>query len=540
MNEARYKENLVLAIVALAAGFAAAWPALHLVLVDANLSSVYHENVGYRFGWVLRLVDGAPGDYVNPGQGVLLSLVQAIYYLVGKALRLDLFGQIDLFGLLTLGVPAVGMLVLAQCIAWDQRLHPGLRAAFVVTPLVMVLGHTHTFAYETYPDYFAYTKPLFLLFGWRWLRYRAWKEIGSRAIALELGALAGLLGALKVVYLIFPAGLVLATLCASARNAPRKAARMGAYVGASAILTMGGLFVAHYGGDLGEIVRFFRDMVSFTNQFAALPPISINPFESWSNNNHSDLAWLTILLAIVLLLGLGRRGKNGAVAAAAMGILATIALAIAYWRGGGSSYFDAVVIMAVLCVLATATFRNRRLVGIASLGLTGVFILWPTAWVCAHWRNYVTEYDLLPNLVTEGDWQRDLFRWDLAQGLPVYVLMPSSNFMQGTIEDMLMRGLSNFEQSSLESNNNLTRAALFPQFHFGLWNIELPPRRLVLLWVTRDRPFPLVDQVMLDQQTQLIARLLKGRKQERCYHVMQPLTRADIYSCVMSAPESEP
>ena len=540
MGKAVYRQNLVLAAVALAAGLAAAWPALHLVLVDANLASVYHENVGYRFGWVLRLVDGAAGDYVNPGQGVLLSLVQAIYYLVGKALHLDLFGQMNLFGLLTLGVPAVGMLVLALCIAWDRRLHPGVRAALVTAPLVMGLGHTHTFAYETYPDYLAYTKPLFLLFGWRWLVYRAWKEIRSPTVALELGALAGLLGALKVIYLVFPAGLLLAALCAMVPSRPRTAARMAAAAAASAILTMAGLFAVHYGGNLGDVVRFFQDMANFTNQFSAVPSISINPFETWSTHTNSDLAWLTILLAIVLLLRLGGGGKSGAPAAAAMAILAAIALAVAYWRGGGSSYFDAVVSMATLCVLATATFRNRRQVAIASLGLAAVFVLWPTAWVCAHWRNYVTDYDLLPNLVTEGDWQRDLYRWDLAQGLPVYVLIPSSNFMQGTVEDMLMRGLSNFEQSSLESNNNLTRAALFPQFHFGLWNIELPPRKLVLLWVTRDRPFPLVDQAMLDQETRLVERLLKGRRRERCYHVTQPLTKADIYSCVVSAPESGP
>ena len=96
-------------LAGLIAGFVAVWPALYLVLVHANLSSFYQENIGYHFFWVLRLVDGAPSDVVIPQQGVLFSLIQAIFYLIGKALGLDLYGMIDLFALLTLAVPAVAM-----------------------------------------------------------------------------------------------------------------------------------------------------------------------------------------------------------------------------------------------------------------------------------------------------------------------------------------------------------------------------------------------------------------------------------------------
>ena len=91
--------------MALVAGLAAAWPPLHLVLTDANLPTFYHENIGYHFFGALRLIDGAPGDFVNAGQGVLQSLIQAAYYLVGKRAGLDLWGQINLFSHLTLGVP---------------------------------------------------------------------------------------------------------------------------------------------------------------------------------------------------------------------------------------------------------------------------------------------------------------------------------------------------------------------------------------------------------------------------------------------------
>jgi len=64
--------QLALFVIALLSGLAAAWPPLHLVIVNANLATYFHENIGYRFFWVLRAIDGAPGDFVHPGQGVLL------------------------------------------------------------------------------------------------------------------------------------------------------------------------------------------------------------------------------------------------------------------------------------------------------------------------------------------------------------------------------------------------------------------------------------------------------------------------------------
>ena len=61
------RSSVLLTICALIAGFVAAWPPLHLVLANANLASYYQENIGYRFFWVLRLIDGVPGDFVHPG-----------------------------------------------------------------------------------------------------------------------------------------------------------------------------------------------------------------------------------------------------------------------------------------------------------------------------------------------------------------------------------------------------------------------------------------------------------------------------------------
>lgn len=537
-----HDSSIVLALAA-AAGIAAAWPPLHLIVVGANLPTYFHENIGYRFFWVLRLLDGAPGDFVHPGQGVLMSLIQAVYYLIGKWLGLDLWGQISLFGRLTLGVAAVAMLLLALVIACDRRLDVGVRAALVTAPLVMGLGHTHIFTYDVYPDYGAYSKPLILLFVWRWLARGGWDGTESPRAACELGILGGLLGALKVNYAIFPLGLLLASLAVTAARRPRAAVGSGALAAATGAATMGCLFILHYGGRLEPVLRFFAVLRTFSRSLAAAPGIVIDPFASWSVNNYANLAWLAAALTVLCLLLVAQRRAKPLFCAFALAALGAAQVAMAYWRGGGASYFDAVVALGALSVVAAASFDAARARKLASLTLAGVFVVWPAAWVVSHWQVYETDNGLLPRLELAGDWQRGLYDWNLARHLPVYVLMPSNNFLQGSIEDMMLRGMTNFSEDWYAANRNPTREALFPAFHivsYNMLDMVRPPPRYVFMWVTGDRPFPLVDQSALERQNREVDRLLSGRRREECYRARQAITGAEIVSCVVGPPDNRP
>ena len=532
--------DLALFGIALLSGLAAAWPPLHLVIVNANLATYFHENIGYRFFWVLRAIDGAPGDFVHPGQGVLLSLIQAIYYLAGKALGLDLWGRISLFARLTLGVPAVATALLGLAIALDRRLEPGVRAALVTAPLALGLGHAHIFSYSLYPDYTAYAKPLFLLFGWRWLALRGWNGVESARAACELGILGGLLAALKVNYALFPAGLLLASLGVTAAHRPRASLGLAALIAAVAAATMGGLFLLHYGGSVQAIPRFFVVLSSFSRSLSGGPGMSLDPLASWSTNTYSDLAWRAALLAALCAVLIGQRRARPLFFALALAAMGAVAVMLAYWRGGGTSYFDAVVMISVLSVLAAATFAGARARQYASLALAGLFVAWPAAWVAFNWPIYETDNGLLPRLELAGDWQRGLYNWNLAQRLPVYVLMPSNSFVQGTIEDMMLRGMTNFNETWYAANQNPTRAALFPAFHivsYNMLDMVQPPPRYVFMWVTGDGPFSLVDQAALERQNREVDRLLSGRPREDCYRVRQAITGAEIVSCVVGPPD---
>ena len=537
---ARIRRNGASAFLAVAvvASLLALWPPAHLILAHANLATLYHENLGYRFFWAMREIDGAPGDFVHPGQGVLFPLIQAIYYLFGKLSGLDLFGQISLFGRLTLSVAVVAMLALTLLIALDRKLAAGPRAALVTAPLVMALGHVDVFSYDLYPDYHAYSKLLFLLFAWRWLSRRGWQGVRSRGVACELGALAGLLGALKINYAIFPAALLLASLAVTAISRPRAALRLAALTALLGALTMGSLFLLYYGGNFAALARFFAVLSTFAGSLGASSGISIDPFAGWSSEAYSNLAWLSTILALICLGGFATRRARPAAFALLLAALGAAVLAMAYWRGGAASAYDAVIVLALLSVLAAATLEDAALVRRTSLALAAVFLLWPASWVACHWRGYSSDNGLLPLLADAGDWQRGLYQWNLAHGLPIYVLMPSNNFPQGTIEDMMMRGMTNFGEVWYKANDNPTRVARYPLFHFVSYDAALPPQPIVFMWVTGDKPFLTVDQSMLDYHKWQVEHLLLGRQYEACYRVKQVFTGGTVVSCVMSAPEN--
>lgn len=534
------RPDIALTIEALIVGFVAAWPPLHLMFANANLASYYQENIGFRFFMTLRFVEGVPGDFVHPGQGVLLSLIGAVYYVLGKLLNLDLFGQINLFGHLILAVPAIAMLVLAVFIALDRKLDIGVRAALIAVPLVMGLGGPQIFQYNTYVDYMPYAKFLFFLFAWRWLHYLGWRGISSARAAIELGVLIGLMATLKLNYVLWPAGLSLISVFVMINTRPRGALRMGIIGALSVAFTVGGLFMVHYRGSLQEIDRYLDELVQFSANIEHSLGFSLNIFDS-----ESSLFRLTIIFCFLCLLSLGfiRFPFRVLVIVPGLAALAGIAVAMSYWRGGGSGYFEAVVMVSLLCVLATASLNNSSVGRSASFGLAAVFVLWPVSWVYANWQNYQTVNALLPRLSVVGDWQRGLFNWNVSRGLPVYVLAPSNVFMQGTVEDMMQQGFTNFAQHIADSNKNPTRRALYPQFHFVFFykyldisERSLPPRRLVFMHVTSKPSYPELDHALWDQYKQDVDDLLRGRGREECYAVTHILTGSDIVSCVFSAP----
>lgn len=566
-----HRWSFALGLMALVAGFVAAWPALHLVLVQANLSSYYQENIGYRFFWVQRLIDGAPGDVIIPSQGVLMSLIQAVYYLIGKALGLDLYGQIDLFALLTLAVPAIAMILLAVAIARDDELDVGVRAVLVTAPLVISFGGPQLFSYSPYPDYLAYGKFALFFFSWRWLHYRGWEGFESRSVAIEFGVITGLIAAFKPNYVLLPAGLMLCSLLAMQPERRRESIRMVVTIGLSSFAAFAACFLLHYGGRVDRIYRFFDVLFGWSSSLSAsssgfslrfIPPSGtvFTPGTPPAGDPHATevtLSWLIVILAaacvVALLLALKARHVRPAVLTFIMALVGGLAVYMAFLRGGGSSYFDAVVVVSVLCALVFVAFENGAARQLTAFTIAAIFVVWPGAWIAANWRIFetvaVTGHDSLLKLGKVGDWQRKLFDWNRSQGLPIYVLTPTNYYGQGTIEDMMNIGFSDFNTNTSVSNSNPSRIALYPQYTFLYFSdvapthppgykMALPPQRVVLMQIVGEPgpDYPRLDPKILARHNQELQQLLQGRQREQCYTVRHVLSQVDIMSCVYSAP----
>jgi hypothetical protein len=538
----KHQSNILLAALALLAALVATWPPLHLVLVGANLPTYYMENIGWRFFWVQRFIAHVPGDYVHPGQGVLMPLIQSIYYLAGKVIGLDLFGQISLFGSLTLVGGALGLIVTALFIAVDDTLDAGARAALVTTPLVMALGDPQIFAYDVYPDYLAYAKILFLLFGWRWLHDQARDSRLSPRGARELGFLAGLLAALKLNYVLWPAGLLLISLIEARRAGRRDVVRLGFIIASWGAMSLGGQLLIFYHGNIFHIVKFFTTLFAWAPSLAPSLAFALDPFSS----ANMSIARLVAIFGILCLFGVGPRSTRSLATILVAIIIVAAALVMAYARAG-SSIFDAVVMICVLCALLAARFPSSRAAQMASFAVAAAFVAWPAAWTIANRQDYasIISWGHVPliRLGEAGDWQRGLFTWDMSRGLPVYVLTPTNYETQGTIEDMIsMGGLQNF--GGAPGNPPAVLRALYPQIHYLYFDspgfpLTLPLERLVFLQVTGTPApdFPHLDQQTLASHEKQVARALEGRRVEDCYRVTQFMTRQEIVSCVIGAKE---
>lgn len=547
------RSSKIVAALAITAGALASWPPLHLVLINADLPSYYQENISYRFFWALRLVDGEPNDFVHPGQGVLLSLIQAVYYLIGKALSLDLYGQIHLFGLLTLAVPAVATVILAIAIAADEKIEVWTRAALVTSPLVMAYGGPVVFAYTLYPDYFAYAKFLFLLMTWRWIHHRSWEGYSSLHATAELGVWGGLIIALKLNYGVLPAGLLLCSFIATVLTRPFDAL-YGAIVSALAATAAAGIcFVIHYAGHLSWVQLFFTVVFSWSS---SLPwsPFPIFPLGN-PIRGEGTIGWLVVILAAVciagLLLALISRRFTALILVIVSGALGVLAVVMVFMRGGGSSYMDAILMLALLAVIAAQSVAYAGARAAASGALAAIFFGWPVWSIAANWHDYstlsISGHKPLLALGEPGDWQRKLYNWNRSHGLPIFVLMPSNYYTQGTIEDMMNWGFASWPNHTEDSNRNPTRLRRFPDYTFlyfkdtapnASYKATLPAGRIVLM-TTAGKPAPdfgqLPPEVLTRHQAET-EELLAGRKREQCYTVKQIMTQVEIVSCVMSVP----
>lgn len=467
----RYQTGSCLCLAAVSI-FAISFTPIHLVLTGYSYPDYFNENIGFRFFWTMRWMDGAPDDFIHPGQGVLLPFIQAIYYHFTFG---DLWHRMNQFAHLTVVGGVVFMAIVLLLIAMDPRLHFRAKAALLIAPVVLALSHLSSFSYHIYPDYHAYEKPLLLLTVWTYVRLFICAKPTVKSF-IWLGVLAGLNAALKIN--LGPLVLLLAISAGPLRGF--------FFAAAASFIVYASLLAAYYGFHIAWIARYFNILFIFSENAPQFAWGQLSPFGLWNTYaSMSNLGFYLILGAVLIAVVAFARPRIAAVLFAI--------LAFSFWmavkRGGGASYFDALVVTVYICAIAVAAIERHVFV---TTGTLSIMILNVVIWSASN-MNMVMLAGSSGKGVEIG-WQRHLFLWNRSHGLPIYGIFPSNHLLGGTIEDMIMRGFSNFLQSWYQSNDNPSRKKLFPNYTFGSYDLKIK-RPAVVEWTEAKHPFPFDDDI---------------------------------------------
>jgi len=506
-------------------------PPLHFIYKKANLPTFYSENIGYHFFQSMRFVDGSKDDLII-SSGVVVPLVQNIYYAVCKLISPNLIDQILIYGYLTILIPTVLMFALLIAISWNKSLPQNIRIILILSPLVFSLTHIHSFSWHLYPDYPHYVKLIFLFTFYYYIKNFIYAKPNFLNF-LVIGILAGIISSIKIPLGFFPISLISIYLIPHIRNSTIVRSYLG-FIGA-AILTFILLTVILYWKNpinsfhyVSAIFKFGMDLKSN----AILGDFS--PFGSWTENNYANLSILFIFLSLIvianLVIGKLDFSKTAFIGYFLLGIYAVWAC---FKRGSGGSYTDGVVVVTLLIPTLCAISYKKISAKLSSV-VCIIFLFWPLFWIYQNFTiSYISNNGLLPNLGTIGKWQNEIYEWNKSHKMKIVGIFPSNSYVVGTIEDMMMRGFSNFSEVWYSSNNNYSLKNLFPDYFFGSYDIVLPPRPLVIMYITSDQSFPLVNKSELEIHNKYLNNIMDQFNKGPCYEVDYPLFNAKIKSCVI-------
>ena len=374
----------------------------------------------------------------------------------------------------------------------------------------MAIGHAHTISYHLFPDYHAYEKVLLLCTAWFFVRKFICDKPTVRSFAV-LGVMAGFAAALKI-----NLGPLMLLLAASQGPLP-----YFAIAATSSAATYALLLLLYYGPHLAFIRDYFLLLLNVSGSQWTFHWSDLSPFASWRDHSMSNLGAYLILCAL-LLLGLVRtRPRPSAVLFLIMGL----SFSMAVKRGGGASYFDAVVVTLLLICIAIAAMPPRAVCAQVALGLLTLNIALSVSVNLGRIAMAGTPMNP-PGRV----WQRDLYEWNRSHRLPIYAIFPDNHFLSGTIEDMIMRGFSNFLRTWYEANENPSRKKLFPGYAFGSYDLKIE-RPSVVEWVEAKPSFPFEDDI--STHNALMKRITSEYGSE-CVELTPPASSyLIVHSCVL-------
>jgi hypothetical protein len=471
--------------LALLVSAACAGPLLHFLFDQTNLATQYGENLGFRYFLSMRLLEGAE-DYVFNTQGPLFPLIQHVLYLLvstlGSAPAAALPLKINAFGYATHIAGIIVLLASLVYAASRSRIPILTRCVLISLPLFYSYAFTIGFAYLLYPDYNFFGQACFVVVTTQLYELAGQGAAASTRQLWLLGAMIALAGSLKSTYVVFPAVYALAYLWIRSGDRLRAALHLASATAASWLVVA----LLYFHGSPRNVLRYLGDSVEFGRRLTGDPEFSkalLQAFSSsWSDNSlliYWEATAVAVLVVAVALLSLRdapveeKRSRLG-LAVAGLACIAIYSYGM-FARGGGASFQDSVYVMLPAAVISAHQISSARLRQSINVAIAVFTLGLPLAWASVHLDRVVSNLGIIAGAresdrLAGGRWHEQIHSWNVSHGRPVILLMPSNDFVVGSVEDMMMRGFSDWNSHWYTANLNRTRKMLFPNFWFADYN----------------------------------------------------------------------
>jgi hypothetical protein len=505
-------------LAGLGLGVICSLPVLHVGIHNIALNAVVTESLGYRYFDSLRVLRHENG-LVFVVQGHVLGVVQHLINLVLQNVLAspitNLRENMHAFTYATIAFNALALdavlivAVVSRRLLWTDKLLVGAVA------LSGVYGSHSALSAAISPDYYALEVVFTVLALYVFLlqRREPLARYGSRQLAL-LGALAGLMAGTKISlvwsgYVAATPGLLESGLSGAER------ARRAVLVSGLCGLTFASSIATFYLLDLSRLPEFFARWVGFVASPGAEP-------DFWTTLLHpervvgdvgADYGYAPVLLGVwsIAVLGVAAvelrcRGVRSPAAAVLIAILATGGLHIfgLMTRPAGTTLFEiglfaAMSAAAAIGLLTLETVRQVAAVTFSVVvvsqaavsGVTGFTVLLPVA-----------------PLQQSSTTAWGVHAWLVAQQRPVIVYLPDNRYAGGTVEEALMKGMSDLPSWNITTGQQLLDIVA-PGFSFRQ-SLETVPAGTAVMWLDIQNETPLTDQTealrMMLQQPGVVCR----------------------------------
>jgi len=452
-------------------------------LVLAGVSPVIsaNESLAYRYFHSMRLLQDRDGDVFLPQghtPGLLYHGINLGLSFVVRLPEQDLRRRVDTFAhsialLLWLSVSAIILLCLHSR---KLGLSDGLLVAIV--PLAQVYGSMSGLRAWVAPDYYQAEIVLGALALMLFLRHiRGGVSDTPRRSAVFLGALMGAMAATKVTLMLTGALVLWPTLVAKESRVREALFRLALAAG-GAVFAFGFIIMAYYLFDIASVRKWFGSAYDFTRA-----PGNIEP-DFWAmllSRKYSYIvpiagAWLgSLVWCWIAGLREHRRTDCGLWIGWSL-LLTSMHVAGLLQRPAGTTLFELGMFLTASCATMVAWSSGnprpgrRSILGALALGGYSVAFGIPNALTLPSTREL--------RQWSDSSWE--VHSWLSASNRPVVVFLPDNRYCAGTVEEALMKGMSDCPTWDISRGDDmLKRVAPHLLFRHAPFRLEDDS---VLLW----------------------------------------------------------